>query len=242
LTIKPTIHPEDLNPPAGQLLLVNKPFEWTSFDAVNKLRYHIKRVYKLKKIKVGHAGTLDPLASGLLLICTGPYTKRLNELTGLEKTYTGSFMLGETTPSFDLESEVDAHFPTDHLTETMIREAAAGMIGEQDQMPPVFSAKKVDGKRAYLSARKGKDVELTAHRITIHDFQVTGIEGLRVDFMIRCSKGTYIRSIARDFGTAVGSGAYLSALCRTAVGKYHLNDAFEIEELVALLSEKQINL
>lgn len=230
--IEATTSANKLNPPEGQLLLVDKPFEWTSFDAVNKLRYHIKRIYKLKKIKVGHAGTLDPLASGLLLICTGPYTKRLHELTGLDKTYTGSFELGKTTPSFDLESEVDGEYPTEHLTEEMIHAAAQHMIGEQDQMPPVFSAKKVDGKRAYLSARKGKKVELTPHRITIHEFKVIAIAGSRVDFMIRASKGTYIRSIARDFGVALQSGAYLSALRRTAVGPYRIENAFEIESLI----------
>ena len=240
--IEATTSPDALNPPEGQLLLVDKPFEWTSFDAVNKLRYNIKRVYKLKKIKVGHAGTLDPLASGLLLICTGPYTKRLQELTGLDKTYTGSFELGKTTPSFDLESEVDAEYPTEQLTEDIIHAAAQQMIGEQDQMPPVFSAKKVDGKRAYLSARKGKDVVLTPHRITIHEFEITGIEGSRVDFLIRCSKGTYIRSIARDFGLALQSGAYLSALRRTAVGEYRIEDAFEIEALIAHLRAHQTDL
>lgn len=236
LLIEPTTNPEELNPPEGQLLLVNKPREWTSFDVVNKLRYHIKRSYKLKKIKVGHAGTLDPLATGLLLICAGKKTKELHLLTGLDKTYTGSFILGKTTPSFDLETEVDQEFPTAHITEEQIRKTAAEMIGVQDQVPPNFSAKKVDGKRAYLSARKGVEMELKANQIEICDFQITNIEMPRVDFLIRCSKGTYIRSIARDFGINVGSGAYLSELTRTEAGPYKLDKAFDLEELVALLS------
>lgn len=237
--IEPTVSLNELNPPEGQLLLVNKPLEWTSFDVVNKLRNSIRKGFNLKKIKVGHAGTLDPLASGLLLICTGPFTKKLNELTGMEKTYTGSFTLGHTTPSFDLETEPDETFETDHITEEQIHAVAEQMTGEQDQVPPAFSAKKVDGKRAYKSARKGETVELAANTINILDFKITAIEMPRVDFEITCSKGTYIRSIARDFGVKLNSGAYLSALKRTAVGPYSSADAFELDELSQhLLSAK----
>lgn len=235
--IEPTTKPEDLNPPAGQFLLVNKPYKWTSFDVVNKLRYHIKRSYKLKKVKVGHAGTLDPLATGLLLICAGKKTKELHLLTGLDKTYTGSFTLGQTTPSFDLETEVDRELPIDHITEDDIHRTAKEMIGQQEQMPPIFSAKKVGGKRAYHAARKGKDIELTAHPIELFDFKITAIEMPRVDFEVTCSKGTYIRAIARDFGEKLGTGAHLSELTRTAAGPYKLNAAFDLEELVAYLSE-----
>ncbi len=238
--IEPTTKPDDLNPPDGQLLLVNKPFEWTSFDVVNKLRYHIKRSYKLKKIKVGHAGTLDPLATGLLLICTGKKTKELHLLTGLDKTYTGSFVIGKTTPSFDLETEVNQEFPIDHITDEKIYQTAAEMIGVQDQIPPLFSAKKVDGKRAYHAARKGSDMVLAANQVEILNFQITAIEMPRVDFLVRCSKGTYIRSIARDFGEHLGSGAYLAGLTRTASGPYSLTNAFDLEELVALLSEPKM--
>lgn len=235
--IEATTNPDELNPPEGQLLLVNKPLNWTSFDVVNKLRYHIKRSYQLKKIKVGHAGTLDPLATGLLLICTGRKTKELHLLTGLEKTYTGSFIIGKTTPSYDLETEVNEEFPTDHITEEKIHQTAADMIGVQDQIPPLFSAKKVDGKRAYYAARKGSDMVLAANQVEIIDFRITAVKMPRIDFLISCSKGTYIRSIARDFGTNLGSGAYLSALTRTASGPYSLSNAFDLEELVALLSE-----
>lgn len=237
ILIEPTTKPEDLNPPEGQLLLVNKPYKWTSFDVVNKLRYHIKRSYKLKKVKVGHAGTLDPLATGLLLICAGKKTKELHLLTGLDKTYTGSFVLGQTTPSFDLETEVDKETPVDHITEEDIHRTAKEMIGKQEQMPPIFSAKKVDGKRAYHAARKGKDIKLTAHPIEIFDFRITAIEMPRIDFEVKCSKGTYIRSIARDFGEKLSAGAHLSELTRTAAGPYLLETAFDLEELVAHLSE-----
>lgn len=233
ILIEPTTNPDELNPPDGQLLLVNKPYEWTSFDVVNKLRYHIKKAYKLKKIKVGHAGTLDPLATGLLLICTGKKTKELHLLTGLDKTYTGSFVVGKTTPSYDLETEVDKEYATEHISEEMIHKVASEMTGEQEQVPPLFSAKKVDGKRAYKTARSGGELELKANLVNILDFKITQIEMPRVDFMIRCSKGTYIRSIARDFGLKLGSGAYLSALKRTASGPYLLKDAFDIEALTA---------
>lgn len=238
IVIEPTTDPAKLNPVEGQLLLVNKPYQWTSFDVVNKLRYHIKKAYKLKKFKVGHAGTLDPLATGLLLICTGKKTKELHLLTGLDKTYTGSFIIGKTTPSFDLETAVDVEYPVEHITEEMIHQTAAEMTGTQEQIPPMYSAKKVDGKRAYKTARVGGELILKANAVTIRAFSITHIEMPRVDFKITCSKGTYIRSIARDFGQRLKSGAYLSALIRVSSGPYSLDSAFEIEEITALLGRE----
>lgn len=214
----------------GEILLVNKPLEWTSFDAVNKLRYTIKHRIKVKKIKVGHAGTLDPLADGLLIICTGKKTKSIESLMGLEKTYSGIIRLGGTTPSYDLETEIDQSYPVDHINEDLIRETAQNMEGEQDQYPPIFSAKKVQGKKAYDFARKGEEVELKPKRITIRKFEVTKIDGLDVHFLISCSKGTYIRSIAHDFGKALQSGAHLAALRREAIGDFKLSDAKTVED------------
>lgn len=236
--ISPTTDPEALDPPSGQLLLIDKPYEWTSFDVVNKLRHSIRRAYGLRKIKVGHAGTLDPLATGLLLICCGKMTKQIQDLTGLDKTYTGTFRLGQTTPSFDGETAVDVEYPIDHITPELLARVAGEMTGVQDQMPPVFSAKKVGGKRAYKAARKGVDVVLKSHRIEIFSFAITGVSLPEVHFQIRCSKGTYIRSIARDFGKQLGSGAFLTALKRTAVGPYDLSQAFDIEKVVALIGQR----
>ena len=222
---------------AGKLLLLDKPLGWTSFDLVNKVRFAIEKHYKLKRmaIKVGHAGTLDPLATGLMLICTGKLTKQIDSFQGMPKTYTGTFTLGGTTVSFDLEKEVDQHFPTEHITDEMIREVAKNFIGTHDQEPPVFSAKKIDGSRAYDLARAGKDVKMKTASIEITAFEITRIALPEVDFRVECSKGTYIRSLARDFGQALQSGAYLSSLRRTAIGEYLVDNAQSIEELTATI-------
>jgi tRNA pseudouridine55 synthase len=207
----------------GRVLLINKPFEWTSFDVVNKLRY------KLKIKKIGHAGTLDPLATGLLIICVGKMTKRIEEFMGLEKEYTGKFIVGQTTPSHDLETEATEKKDTSYLSEKFIHESTNQFIGRISQIPPLHSAIKVGGKRAYEFARAGKEMELQAREVDVREFEITKIELPEVTFRIVCSKGTYIRSIARDFGTALGAGAYLSELCRTRIGSYLLQDAISPE-------------
>ncbi len=221
----------------GKILLLDKPLGWTSFDLVNKVRNSIRRKYHLKGkgIKVGHAGTLDPLATGLMIICTGRMTKQIDQFSGLDKSYSGTIVLGASTPSFDLEKEIDTHFPTEHITEEGIRETAKHFIGYQDQVPPLFSAKKIDGKRAYEFARKGEEVEIKTARIEIKSFEVTRIEMPEVDFIIHCSKGTYIRSIARDFGLALDSGAYLTNLRRTTIGKMDIKEATDVQEFLRLL-------
>lgn len=213
-------------PDEGRVLLINKPYEWTSFDAVNKLRY------KLKIKKIGHAGTLDPLATGLLIICVGKMTKRIEEYMGMEKEYTGTFVVGQSTPSHDLETEIDEQWDISGLTEEKIRTATLPFIGKISQLPPVHSAIRVGGKRAYQFARKGKPLELQPREVEVSEFEITAIELPRVTFRIVCSKGTYIRSIARDFGKALGVGAYLTELCRTRIGTFKLEDAVEIEQVV----------
>jgi len=216
----------------GKLLLLDKPLGWTSFDLVNKVRGIIERHHKLKRlsIKVGHAGTLDPLATGLMLVCTGRMTKKIDTYQGMPKEYTGTFTLGATTPSFDLEKEVDKTFPVSHITEEEIQNAAKDFIGVHEQEPPIFSAKKVDGERAYELARRGEQVKMKTSSIEITEFEITGIRLPEVDFRVTCTKGTYIRSLARDFGTALKSGAYLSSLRRTKIGDYAIGDALSIEE------------
>ena len=206
----------------GHVFLIDKPMDWTSFDVVNKIRWNIRKSYDLKKIKVGHAGTLDPKATGLLLVCTGKLTKRIDEFQAQEKTYTGTIKLGVTTPTYDLESEEDQTFPTEHLTEEIINEATKQFIGEIEQFPPMHSAIKVDGKRLYELAREGQEIERKAREITIHDFKITKIDLPFVDFEVNCSKGTYIRSLAFDFGKAVNSGGYLTALRRTKIGDFDI--------------------
>jgi tRNA pseudouridine55 synthase len=218
----------------GEILLVNKPLNWTSFDVVNKIRYALKKKYG--KLKVGHAGTLDPLATGLLIICTGKMTKRIDEFTGMDKEYTGTFHLGGTTPTYDSEQPVDATFPTEHIDEKLLRQATAKFLGEIDQMPPVYSAIKIDGTAAYIKARKGKEVEMKTRKVNILEFELTNIAMPEVGFRVVCSKGTYIRSLAFDFGKALNSGAYLSSLCRTSIGSFALKDAWELEALI-----KEIN-
>ncbi len=218
----------------GEILLLNKPRHWTSFDVVNKIRYALRRKCG-PNIKVGHAGTLDPLATGLLIICTGKMTKRIDEYTGMDKEYIGSFCMGATTPTYDSEMPPDAEFPIDHLTESLLKETAQTFLGNIEQVPPIYSAIKVDGTAAYLKARKGKEVEMKARPVTIHEFELTRIALPEVDFRIKCSKGTYIRSIAYDFGKALKSGAYLSSLCRTQIGEFDLKDAASIEQMVEII-------
>ncbi len=219
----------------GQLLLINKPLGWSSFQAVNKIKWAIRTKFKLKKIKVGHAGTLDPLATGLLLICTGKFTKKLNELQGQAKEYTGTFYLGATTPSYDRETEIDKEYPIDHITEALIQQTTQTFIGEIQQLPPIFSALKKDGKRLYEYAREGQVVEMKPRTIEISKFEITRIALPEIDFRVVCSKGTYIRSLAYDFGKALSSGAHLSALQRTKIGDYNVDKAItptEFENLV----------
>ncbi len=225
----------------GRLLLIDKPLEWTSFDAVNKIKFALLRRFDLKKIKVGHAGTLDPLATGLLLICTGRMTKKISELTGLGKTYEGKFLLGSTTPSYDMETETENHLPTDRLTENQVAEAAQTFVGEQEQMPPMYSAKKVGGQRAYRAARKGKTIDLQPNRVVIHSFEADVSQLPTVGFRIVCSKGTYIRSIARDLGEKLGCGAHLISLRRTAIGDHQVDDAVSPQSFVDGLNEVHEN-
>ena len=193
---------------SGKMILVDKPLNWTSFDVVNYLRMELRKKANIKEIKVGHAGTLDPLATGLMIVCTGKWTKRINEFQDMDKEYIGQFTLGATTPSFDVETEIDATYPVDHITEDMIRQVAESFVGPSEQVPPVFSAVKIKGKRAYEYAREGKEVLIQPKSIIILAFDITLIEDNIVTFRIRCSKGTYIRSLARDFGKQLGSGAY----------------------------------
>jgi len=209
----------------GQVLLIDKPLEWTSFQVVNKLRWHIKQTFKIKKIKVGHAGTLDPLATGLLIICTGKFTKKINEYQGQDKEYTGTITLGATTPSFDLETEINQKFDISHLNEAIIKETTKQFLGEIDQKPPIFSAIKKDGKRLYELARKGETTEIKSRKVFISNFEITNINIPEVEFRIVCSKGTYIRSIANDFGKALNCGGHLSKLRRTKIGDFSVENA-----------------
>ena len=215
----------------GYIQLIDKPYTWTSFQVVNKLKYILKNDYGLKKVKIGHAGTLDPLATGLLIICIGKATKQIETLQGGEKEYTGTFTLGATTPCFDLEKPVDVTYPTDHITEEMIHSAAQSFIGETEQIPPTFSAVKINGRRAFDYARNNEEVEIKSKKIVISEFEITRIAMPDVDFRIVCGKGTYIRSIARDFGAALQSGAHLKALRRTRIGAYSVDNALNIEDV-----------
>ena len=223
---------------AGQVLLIDKPLTWTSFQAVNKLRWEIRQAFNIKKIKVGHAGTLDPLATGLLIICTGKMTKQINTFQGQDKEYTGTFVLGGTTPSYDLESEIDQTFPTEHISEELIRNSTKQFTGEIDQFPPVFSALKKDGKRLYEYARAGEAVEIASRKVTISTFEITKIDGLNIEFRVVCSKGTYIRSLAHDFGKALKSGAHLSVLRRTKIGDYDVKNGVSPEDFIDSLSSE----
>ena len=211
----------------GQVLLIDKPLEWTSFQVVNKIRWHIRQKFGIKKIKVGHAGTLDPLATGLLIICTGKFTKQINEYQGQIKEYMGEFTIGATTPSYDLETEVAATFPISHITSALIHNTTKQFIGEIDQIPPIFSALKKEGKRLYELARAGETTEINSRKINIAEFEITKIDLPKVNFRVVCSKGTYIRSLAYDFGKALNSGAHLSELRRTKIGDFSVNGALE---------------
>jgi tRNA pseudouridine55 synthase len=221
---------------AGEVILIHKPLTWTSFQVVNKMKYLIKHHPSLildgKRVqpKIGHAGTLDPLATGLLIVCTGKQTKNIEQYQAQEKEYTGTFYIGATTPCYDREKEIDVHYPTEHITSELIYEATKKFIGKIQQTPPLFSAIKIDGKRAYDIARAGQTAEIKPKEITITEFEITRIALPEVDFRVVCSKGTYIRSLARDFGEELKSGAHLIALCRTRIGDYSLKDALSIDD------------
>lgn len=230
----------------GQVLLIDKPLNWTSFQVVNKLRWEIRQAFNIKKIKVGHAGTLDPLATGLLVICTGKMTKQIDSFQGQIKEYTGTIVLGSTTPSYDLESEVDQTFPTEHISDELIHSTTNQFIGDIQQLPPIFSALKKDGKRLYEYARAGETVEIKPRSIHISEFEITNIYtstapstgSVNVDFRVVCSKGTYIRSLAHDFGKALKSGAHLSALKRTKIGDFEVTKATTIEAFIEDLNNQ----
>ncbi len=250
--------------PPGAVLLADKPLAWTSFDVVNKIRYLLSRRLGVKKLKIGHAGTLDPLATGLLILCTGNYTRKIEEFQAMPKEYTGTITFGATTPSFDLEKGVDAVFPTDHLTDDLLQAAVTQFTGEIRQIPPVFSAVKVDGRRVYKNARTGEEVELPERTVSIDAFEIGPLRpvppplyrevrtiskkgapillhpdhaaGVQVDFRVVCSKGTYIRTLANDLGRAVDSGAYLSSLRRTRTGGFSVEDAWTVEDLIRMLT------
>lgn len=223
----------------GQTLLFDKPYKWTSFQVVNKVRWLIKSHYGIRKIKVGHAGTLDPLATGLLLICTGKFTKRIQGYQEHIKEYTGTLTVGATTPSYDLETEIDQRFPTAHLTPELLREKTALFTGDIQQYPPVFSALRKNGKRLYEYARAGEEVQVKPRSIHIEAFELIDFRLPEVDFRVVCSKGTYVRSLAYDFGKAVDSGAHLSALRRTRIGDFHVDQALHIEAFEERLTMKK---
>lgn len=223
----------------GEVLLVDKPLRWTSFDVVNKIRYALNR--KLgKKIKVGHAGTLDPLATGLLIVCTGKLTKKAEHFQGFDKTYKGKILLGKTTPSYDLETPFNSELPIDDLNNDKILQAACKIQSQTEQMPPIFSAIKKDGKTAYSEARKGNEIKLEPRKVTIHYFKIAHIDLPYVHFEVKCSKGTYIRSLAHDFGSILGCGACLAELCRTQVGDWSLEQAKSLNEILRDISEKPL--
>lgn len=224
---------------AGEVILINKPYKWTSFDVVGKIRSLLK--YRLQiKAKVGHAGTLDPLATGLLIICTGKFTKKIEQYQAQEKEYTGTFFLGATTPSFDLETIVDKTYATEHITEDAIYETAIKFTGSLLQIPPIYSAIKIDGERAYEIARRGETAEIKAKEVNVTEFEITRIDLPVVEFRIVCSKGTYIRSLARDYGLALQSGAHLTSLCRTRIGEFRITEALEMEEFETGIDQQKI--
>lgn len=231
---------EESNLLEGGILLIDKPLHWTSFDVVKKTRNLLRTHFQVKKIKVGHAGTLDPLASGLLVVCTGKFTKRINEFQAQEKEYTGTFTLGSTTPSYDLETEINQTFSTLHITEEKIQKTSQQFIGIIEQFPPVFSALKKDGERLYEKARRGEKVKVEARQVQIASFEISRVELPEVDFRVVCSKGTYIRSLAHDFGKALNSGAHLSALCRRRIGNFELKQALDIETLKEFIESQAV--
>ena len=219
----------------GSFILLNKPYKWTSFDLVNKVKFKLKHKYDLKKIKVGHAGTLDPLATGLMIVCTGRYTKRIDTYQAQVKEYIATLKLGSTTPSFDLETEVDETYPTDHIDSALIDETLKGFLGEIRQRPPAYSAIKIDGKRAYEYARKGQEVEIKEKILVIDEIEVLSFEADILKIRVVCSKGTYIRALARDIGQKLNSGAHLIALERTRIGEFKTDQALEIEDFISYL-------
>lgn len=221
---------------SGEIIGVDKPLGWTSFDAVKRLRGSIQRRLRVKKFKVGHAGTLDPLATGVLIVCTGKATRKIEELQSGEKEYIATVELGATTPSFDLETEIDERYPTDHIDEEMVKKVLSAFKGNIMQVPPVFSAVKVDGKRAYKYARTGKDLELKAKPVTISEIEFISLDNNKLTFRVVCSKGTYIRALARDLGQDLNSGAHLIALRRTRVGNIRIEDCLSIDEAVEKIS------
>ena len=223
----------------GQLLLFDKPLYWTSFDLVNRIRGMIRSNLGIKKIKVGHAGTLDPLATGLMIVCTGKFTKQIEEYSNLDKEYIATFHLGETTPSFDLETTPDEKYPIDHITHELVQKVLNSFMGEQQQIPPMYSAKFIDGKRAYEYARKGVDMNLRPVKVFFREIELVDFKLPDVKIRIVCSKGTYIRSFARDFGKALGSGAYLSSLERSSIGQYELKGAWSVENFQLFLKQMQ---
>ena len=225
----------------GQLLLFDKPYDWTSFDLVNKVRVKLKYALHAKNIKVGHAGTLDPLATGLMIICTGKATKQIDKLSGLDKEYIATIELGATTPTYDLESLVDERFPTEHITIEKVNEILQTFKGEIEQMPPIYSAIKIKGEKAYDLARRGETVELKSRSLTIYDIEVLEFELPKLVLRVHCSKGTYIRSLAHDIGKALGSGGHLTGLIRTRIGEFNLEDAQEIDKFVKNLHPSVTN-
>lgn len=220
---------------AGKVILFDKEIDWTSFDVVNKLRVSLRNELGIKKIKVGHAGTLDPLASGLVILCTGKATKQIESFMGLEKEYIAHITLGGTTPSFDLETEIEQTFSFEHITRELLEATLESFIGEIEQAPPIFSAKQIDGKRAYNLARQGEEVVLKKNLVTIHEIELLEFEAPEIKLRILCSKGTYIRSVANDLGKKLNSGAYLSGLRRTKIGPYEVKDAEKISDFVKKL-------
>ena len=216
----------------GELILIDKDINWTSFDVVSKIRNFIKKKFNLKKIKVGHAGTLDPLATGLLIICYGKMTKEIDRFIGMDKSYSGKMIIGSSTPSYDLETKPNVFYQTDHINEKLIYDKADEFIGEIMQKPPIFSAVKKNGVRSYKLARKGKQVNLQERKITIQDFKITEINFPELSFEVNCSKGTYIRSLINDFGKALKSGAHLTELRRTKIGEFSVNDSLKIMDFI----------
>jgi tRNA pseudouridine55 synthase len=221
---------KDTNFQEGAILLIDKPYGWTSFNVVSKIKYLIRRSKGYKKIKVGHAGTLDPLATGLLVICIGRATKLVETYLMDDKEYVATFCLGRTTPSYDMETQMNQEFPIEHITPSLVKEVVESFLGEQDQIPPLYSAKSIQGKRAYDFARKGVDMELAPVKVTFRELEILKFESPYLTIRIKCSKGTYIRSFARDIGLALKSGAYLSELVRTGSGRFKLSDALKLEE------------
>lgn len=222
----------------GEMLLIDKPLQWTSFDVVNHLRSFLRKMYNLKKLKVGHAGTLDPLATGLLIICTGRKTKEIDTYQGMDKVYVGSMHFGATTPSYDGETEIDHKYDVSDITSDLLQKTTAQFTGEIDQIPPAYSAIKVGGKRAFDLARKNQSVELKSRKVQISSFKLVNIDLPKIDFSVECTKGTYIRSLAHDFGKALGKGAYLTDLRRTQIGEYNVNESFTLDKFKELVLDQ----